>query len=178
MSGLATASVTLMQTLGFSLYALNLALLAGGTLALGAFTAPLLFKVLPRPQAGAAMTTLFRRFDKLQGVCLVSLLVSLLLVWLPITGQGGCLLWQTKNPVLAYLNLGLQAVVIVLLALCLFSINPKLEAFQNTPGWDALPQDAPEVQQFNRLHTQSENFSKTYCFLCLALLALLPFWLA
>jgi hypothetical protein len=153
--------ITLLQTIGFSIYAITLALLSGGTLALG-----------------AAMTTLFRRFDKLQTLCFFALTLSLLLLWLPINGQGGCLLWLSKHPIITYLHLSLQLLALGLLALCLFNINPKLETFQKTEGWETLPPESPEIQTFNRLHNQSENYSKLYCFLCLALLGLLPFWLA
>ena len=49
-------------------YHLGLALWIGGVIALGALTAPALFRVLPRADAGALFGSILRRFSRLRAV--------------------------------------------------------------------------------------------------------------
>ncbi|MBY0403059.1 MAG: DUF4149 domain-containing protein [Cyanobacteria bacterium] len=71
---------------GTALLMMGLALMVGGMLALGAFTAPTLFKMLPRPEAGAVMATIFHRYDS---VLMVALVLVLLGEGLRFVGGGG-----------------------------------------------------------------------------------------
>lgn len=52
-------------------YHLGLALWIGGTVALGALTAPALFRALPRAEAGAVFSQVLRRFARLRVVALL-----------------------------------------------------------------------------------------------------------
>jgi putative copper export protein len=48
----------------------------GGLLALGAIVAPIVFTMIPRPEAADAMTAVFARFDVVAVVCVVIILVT------------------------------------------------------------------------------------------------------
>lgn len=96
---------------GSGLQSLGFALMAGGMLALGAFTAPVVFGQLPRTEAGPIMGVIFRRYDivlqvalglALLGECLrlVSRQVRMngplpLLRWLLLAGLTVSLLYST-----------------------------------------------------------------------------------
>jgi uncharacterized membrane protein len=59
-----------------SLYHLGLALWIGGAVALGALTAPALFRALPRPEAGAIFGPTLRRFARLRVGAMVMILLG------------------------------------------------------------------------------------------------------
>jgi hypothetical protein len=141
----------ILGTLGTIFTQLGLALMIGGLLALGAFTAPVLFKQFPRDAAGVAMTVIFRRYDTVLLVSAGLVLVGLVLAWL--SGQR------------QWLKLGLGAVLSALVIYSCTVINPQLEAKQNQGL--ATPADH---QQFQALHKQSEALAKSQLFLGLVVL--------
>src|SRR5215470_6324481 len=58
-----------------ALYHLGLALWIGGAIALGALAAPVLFRSLPRQQAGSIFGPTLRRFARLRAVALLLIVV-------------------------------------------------------------------------------------------------------
>lgn len=163
------------QVLGLSLHILGLTLVAGGTLALGAFTAPALFKDFPRVEAGDTMTTIFRRFDKVQTLCFWLILLAQGLLWVPIAHTGAYRLLE-PSPTLAITYASLTGLCLILLAWSLFKLNPKLEEGQQE-GIAALPLDDPRVVQFNKVHDLAEKVAKLIFLVAVVLLILLPWWL-
>jgi hypothetical protein len=124
------------------LYHLGLALWIGGAVALGALTAPALFRALPHPEAGAIFGPTLRRFARLR--------VGALLL---IVGGAGTkfLLWEThaRTPWLA-----LRWVAIAFLAVTLiYEI-----AFQE--GAMGRAQAAGDTARFGLLHRRAEGLMK------------------
>ena len=133
----------------------SLGVLVGGILALGAFVPKPLFSALPRPQAGALMTLMFRRFDKLVLIlcCLIPLLEALL--------QGATLFesgWgiHLLKASLAFGLMGLGCYATL-------NINPQLEVLQAT---------ADTNEAFDALHAKSERLYKAVLAVAALLLAL------
>jgi hypothetical protein len=152
---------------GLALQALSLSLLIGGLLALGAFTAPVLFKVMPRPEAGAAMTTIFRNYDM---VLLVAALGVILGELLRVVGLGGI---HTLSLVAGFR----YGILLLLTALSLFStliINPRMEALQKA-GVAEGSLSTEERQSFYKNHKLSENLSKLELLLAVLVLIMTPF---
>jgi len=59
-----------------AVYHLGLSIWIGGALALGAITAPALFRKLPRPDAGAIFGAVLRRFARLRLAALVAVIAA------------------------------------------------------------------------------------------------------
>lgn len=156
----------MLSPLGTALQNTGLALMIGGMLALGAFTAPVLFKTMARPEAGEAMTVIFRRYD-------IVLLVSVLLV---LAGEALRVWAQGGMPVLGLWS-GVRYGVLTLLVACtLFStlkINAQIESAQK--AGIAATASVEEVRKFNKVHTLSEKLYKLQLYLALALLVMTPF---
>lgn len=126
---------------------LGLAFMVGGMLALGAFTAPIVFHELPLEDAGRVMTLIFRQYD-------VVLTVSGVLVLL------GQVVIQFLSP--KSLRLKLQGALVGLLlgsmAYGLFVVHPKIEAYQKA---GIVREEGAEGKSFDALHKQSELLYKT-----------------
>lgn len=139
---------------------LALALIIGGMLALGAFTAPVLFSHFARPDAGAAMTIIFRRYD----------LVLTVALGLLVLGEG-CRWWVMGPPQWSMLihlaRFILFAGVVATIGWGVFVTNPKMEALQNAPGFHENPEQQAAFQQ---RHVQSEKLYKAGLLLALLLL--------
>ena len=69
-----------------TVYHLGLAVWIGGTVVLGALTAPALFRSLPRPEAGAIFGPILRRFARLRLAALVGVVAAAAVKYL---------LWET-----------------------------------------------------------------------------------
>lgn len=164
-----TVPFTSMVAWGIGLESIGLALVLGGLVALGAFTAPELFRVLDRPAAGEAMTRIFRRYDKVIAVALVLMIVgegqrySLTSEWFPQTFP------ELFHTVLAFALIGYLTVLVL-------DVNPKLEKAQ-LEGVATLPADDAKVIAFNTLHKTSERLAKLSAVLALVLLLAAPFGL-
>jgi hypothetical protein len=157
----------LFYPLGTALQLLGLAMLIGGLLALGAFTAPVLFKQFARPEAGQAMTVIFRRYD---AVVLLAGLLVFVGEALRILAVGRLL------TVGLWLPLFRLIVLLVLVALTVFttqSLNPKLQAMQEAEAYTAGRHTGSH--SFQQLHKQSEQLSKLQLLLSVVVLGLTPF---
>jgi hypothetical protein len=155
--------------LGTALQALGLSLMIGGLLALGAFTAPVLFKQFARPEAGTAMALIFRRYDVvlLAGAVLV-MLGELLRLWFSGRSFGETLAGGWLQ--------GFRMGALVALLVCIFygtlHVNPRLETLQKAGVYG---HGAQAVQEFQALHKRSEQVAKFQLSLAVVLLVLTPF---
>lgn len=150
---------------GSALQSLGLALMVGGMLALGAFTAPAVFGGLPRDMAAPVMATIFIRYD-------IVLMVALGLVVL-----GEWLRWVSHTlPVKSRLN-GLRYVLLGGLALGLIYstqvINPQIEKLNRAGVQRSL--FTAEGKHFEALHKRSESIYKLELIIALLLILLTPF---
>ncbi|MEA2572098.1 MAG: hypothetical protein QOI24_4099 [Acidobacteriota bacterium] len=130
------------------LYHLGLSIWVGGTIVLGALTAPALFRALPRPQAGAIFGTILRRFARVRVAALIAIVV----------GAGAkYVMWETHaiSPwiVVRWLMIAFLAVSLIIEIVIL---EPQLEARRVllTPDMTA---DDPQRAAFNVLHRRAEN---------------------
>ena len=152
---------------GTALVSLGLALMIGGMLALGAFTAPVLFSHFDRIEAGAAMTTIFRRYDTVLLIALALLLVGegLRLYIVPTVLNSSWL------HVVRSVSLGL---LVLAAALSLGWLNPQMERAQKD-GIALLSSNDPKVVAFNTLHHRSEQLYKLQLLLAVIVLLTTPF---
>lgn len=139
---------------------LGLALLIGGMLALGAFTAPTLFHALPRPEAGAIMTQIFRQYD------------GVLLTGVGLIAGGELLKRWVSGPFELTPMTGVRYLLLTgLIGLVLYTtqgLSPHIAAFQaKGPAHWSLQ----ERGEFDTLHHQAESLYKTE--LSLAVLVLI-----
>src|SRR3954447_2406548 len=130
------------------LYHLGLAIWIGGTIVLGALTAPALFRALPRPQAGAIFGTILRRFARVRIAALIAIII----------GAGAkYVTWETHaiSPwiVVRWLMIAFLAVSLVIEILIL---EPRLEA-QRLLLTPEMTVDDPRRAEFNVLHRRAEN---------------------
>jgi uncharacterized membrane protein len=141
-------------------YLLGLAIWLGGGLVLGALVAPVLFKTLPRPQAGSIFGPILRRFSRLR-LAAVAIMI--------ITAAIKHFVWETHaiSPWIAIRWLAL-AVMAAIVVYELFGLEPAMAATR--PGPDS-GEDDPRRAAFMRLHHRSEALMKAG--LAAALVALL-----
>ncbi len=140
---------------------LGLALMIGGMLALGAFTAPAVFHNFPADEAGRVMTMIFRRYDAVLTVSLVFIIL----------GEASRLfITGFARKWLFTLRYGVAILLIVLSTLSLTMINPQLEAYQKTGVRRFVGE---EGKDFDQLHKQSENLYKSNLALGVTLLILI-----
>jgi uncharacterized membrane protein len=144
--------------LGTGIQYLGLALMIGGLLALGAFTAPVLFKQFDRDAAGQAMTLIFRRYDwvLLAGMGMVMLGEALRFINLPFMGYP-----------LQYGRVACVTLLAVLIGLSVFGTNAQLTRLyanqqQHTPA-------------FHQAHKQSESLAKSQLMVAVVLNVLIAF---
>jgi hypothetical protein len=151
--------------LGTACQTLGLALMVGGMLALGAFTAPIVFAGLSRELAAPLMARIFTRFD------------SVLLIALTLTLLGEALRVSSRIlPVKSKLN-GFRWLLLVLLTTGLLfstqSLNPQIERLNRT-GVHRNP-ETPAGREFDGLHRCSETVYKLELLAALLLLLVNPF---
>jgi uncharacterized membrane protein len=131
------------------LYDLGLALWIGGTIVLGAATAPVLFKSLPRPQAGAIFGTILGKFARIQAIALLMIVVG---------AAARFLIWE-RHAATFWLVGRWSAIVLLAWALLgQMSIQKKMRVF----GSDLGPEtdDNPVRIVFQHLHTRAEGLMK------------------
>jgi hypothetical protein len=140
---------------GVCIQQLGLALMIGGLLALGAFTAPVLFKQFDRDAAGQAMTIIFRRYDW----------VILVATGLVVIGE---IVRTTVQPFsttpAGWARVAMSGVLIVLVVASTFNTNPQL-----TKLYAAGQHNTPA---FHTVHKQSEGLAKGQLMASIALLVL------
>jgi uncharacterized membrane protein len=130
------------------LYHLGLCVWIGGTIALGALTAPALFRTLPRPQAGAIFGTILRRFARVRIAALIAIII----------GAGvKYVTWETHSLspwiVVRWLMIAFLAVSLIVEILV---FEPQLEARRVLLNPE-MTADDPQRAAFNVLHRRAEN---------------------
>jgi hypothetical protein len=132
-------------------YLLALSLWVGGAVALGAFVAPILFRNLPRSEAGALFGPMLRRFARVR---LIAILVAI------VAAGVKHFVWETHVVsvwmLLRWLALGLMA------ASVLYEIL-HLEGAIELTRKDLSPDqgnDDPSRAPFQKLHRRSEGLMK------------------
>ncbi len=154
----------LLLPIGSSIQYLGLALMVGGILVVGAFVAPVIFKIFPREDAGAALTVIFRRLD-------ILLLIAL----------GGVLLGEAlrmasglvpMTSILAYARYIVLAGLTVMMLISTFQVNPKIEKMQKA---GIHPGGSPEGLAFIKTHKLSEQLAKAELAGAALLILLTPF---
>lgn len=132
------------------LYHLGLSFWLGGAIVLGALVAPLLFRSLPRLEAGRVFGSILRRFARLRVAAIVVIIAA---------AAAKHLLWeQNATPWIA-----LRWAAIAFLAFAvLYEIGVLERALEArrvhlTPE---MPEDHPERRGFQRLHCQAEGLMK------------------
>lgn len=144
----------------------SLIVITGGTITIGALTAPTLFNSLSREEAGSVMFDLFAKFDnwiKFSAIILfVAKLLQLILVhkfnFFITTGTGEELVKSFNTPLFAY---SLLAVIITAVTLYLTNkLSPEINAsYEN------------DLTDFAALHKKSEQLHKLNFVLGLVLLS-------
>lgn len=153
-----------------ALQLISLSIITGGTITIGALTAPLLFKNLNREEAGAVMVDMFSRFDKWIRTFAIILLGSKLVQIVMInhfdffisSGAGEELVKTFNMPLMTSLMLVLAIAAVSLFMG--FKLSPQIiQSYEN---------NSPE---FHKLHGQSENLHKLNFVLGFALLIMFAF---
>jgi hypothetical protein len=142
-------------------YHLALALWIGGAIALGALTAPELFRRLPRAQAGEIFGPILRRFARVRlGAILVAIAAAAIrnIVWESHSASG----WI----VLRWISLAALAAIVIEE---IYRIEPAMERHRAAFRVE-LGEDDPERRAFMVLHRRSEGLMKVS--LAAALIAL------
>ncbi len=156
--------MSFLTPLGTGLQGLGLALLVGGLLALGAFTAPVLFKSFARPEAGDAMMTIFKRYD-------IILLVSIGLI----VGGEICRWIPTGMPAMSFFVIARYVIILVLVGMTAFStlgLTPKMVKMYGDPSFRT---EVELRETFNKTHKLSERLAKMELLLGVILLLMTPF---
>lgn len=150
---------------GTGVQSLGFALMAGGMLALGAFTAPVVFGQFSRAEAGPAMAIIFRRYDI---VLQVALGLALLGEWFRFASRQ--IAMKGFVPLLRW---GLLAGLTVSLLYSTLVVNAEIEQM-NRAG---LKRDFTTVagRQFESRHKLSEGLYKADLLLVVLLILLTPF---
>jgi uncharacterized membrane protein len=133
------------------LYHLGLALWIGGAIALGALTAPVLFRALPRHQAGGIFATVLRRFARLRALALVLIVI----------GAGAKFVhWETHaaTPWLVIRWLAIAFLAFDLVYELIFIERP-MHALRADLGPEVAADD-PRRLRFNVLHARAEGLMK------------------
>jgi uncharacterized membrane protein len=135
----------------------------GGILALGAIVAPLVFTMIPRPEAVEAMTRIFQRFDTVAVVCIIAILATEAWRAVGYGAHGG----KIGRLDVARMITGAVGAVLVL-----------GEAFWITPAIVALHQGGAlrglgvAGLELDRMHNLAETCGKTQVALALLLIVL------
>lgn len=151
---------------GTAVQILALALMGGGMLALGAFTAPTVFHVLPRDQAAPLMAQIFTRFDTVLQIALAMTLVGEGLRW-----AAAPVVWM--QGLAGKLRLATLALLTVTLLYATVAVNPQIGAMNRAGVHREL--NTAEGKYFEQTHCLSENLYKLDLLLVLLALMMTPF---
>lgn len=133
------------------LYNLGLALWIGGAVALGALTAPELFRALPRHQAGSIFGPILGRFARLRAWALVLIVI----------GAGAKFLWWERHAVSPWIAVRWAAIVLMAWALIVdISLQKKMRIAAVTNLGPDVPDDSPVRALFNLWHVRAERVMK------------------
>jgi uncharacterized membrane protein len=132
-------------------YHLSLAIWIGGGIALGALTAPELFRQLPRPQAGGIFGPILRRFSRLRLAAVFAALAA---------AAAKHLLWEGHSAsgwiAVRWVALAAMTVIVVYE---LLGLEPAMAAYRGKMAAEASDSD-PARAAFLRLHRRSEALMK------------------
>jgi len=134
-----------------ALYHLGLALWIGGAIALGALTAPVLFRALPLQQAGGIFAAVLRRFARLRAAALVMIVI----------GAGAKFLhWEThaSTPWLVIRWIAIAFLAFDLVYELIFIERP-MQTLRAGLGPEVAADD-PGRLRFNVLHRRAEGLMK------------------
>ena len=138
---------------------LCLALIAGGLLGLGAFTASGLFKTLDRPSAGLAMTKIFRKFDGfLKNLVFAALLCQLVVDYITTAFH----LHFLPGYMVFFCSKIVAVALMVVLSVNMNAKNVQLEAMVDENGeiFSNIEAENADQVSFGKLHKDSEKLSK------------------
>jgi hypothetical protein len=146
-----------------ALYHLGLALWIGGAVALGALAAPILFRSLPRHQAGAIFGPTLRRFARLR-------VLALLLI---VAGAGGKYLFYESHAAIVWIALRWVAIAFLAIELVyeLGYQERAMERLRQQLGPE-VAEDDPRRAAFGRLHKRAEGLLRASVFAALLALVL------
>jgi hypothetical protein len=131
------------------LYDLGLALWIGGTIVVGAATAPVLFKALPRQQAGAIFGPILARFARIQALALLMIVIG---------ATARFLIWERHAATLWLLGRWSAIVLLAWALLGQMSIQKKMRVFGSNLGPET--DDNPVRAMFQLLHTRAEGLMR------------------
>lgn len=144
---------------------LGFALMAGGMLALGAFTAPVVFGQFSREEAAPVMALIFRRYD----------IVLLVALGLALLGEG--LRWASKQIALkswpSLMRMVLLSALTISMLYSTLSVNASIESM-NKAGWRRDFTTA-QGRQFEAAHKLSESLYKMELLMVVLLILITPF---
>ena len=134
------------------LYNAGLAIWIGGSVALGALTAPVLFRSLPRHQAGAIFGPALRRFSRVRVVAIFMIIAGAAVKYV---------VWETHaaTPWIALRWIAISYLAVVVFYE-IFVLEPGIEATRAALTPD-MADDEPRRRPFSRLHRRAEVLMKT-----------------
>ena len=144
------------------LHLFGLVIWMGGIAALGAIAAPVLFRRLPRVEAGALFGPMLRIFEKVSlGAAIATVIGAAGKGWI-----GG----QNANAWILMRDAALLLMVGLLLAANV-AIHPAIRRLQSdNPGIGARPEEDPARRKFQKLHRLSERVMSAQLLLGLVVL--------
>jgi len=131
------------------LYDVGLALWIGGTIVLGAAVAPVLFKLLPRPQAGGIFGPILARYARIQAIALLMIVV----------GAGArFLIWERHAATLWLIGRWAAIVMLAWALLGQMSIQRKMRVIGSNLGPET--EENPVRIIFQHLHIRAEGLMR------------------
>lgn len=131
------------------LYDVGLALWIGGTIVLGAAVAPVLFKSLPRPQAGGIFGPILARYARIQAIALLMIVI----------GAGArFLIWERHAATLWLIGRWAAIVMLAWALLGQMSIQRKMRVIGSNLGPET--DENPVRIIFQHLHIRAEGLMR------------------
>jgi uncharacterized membrane protein len=153
------------QEILFALQLISLIVITGGTITIGALTAPSIFGNLSRQEAGAVMIDLFSRFDRWIKFSAITLLIAKFFEFVIVYKSSFYIINNAEESIIKTFNTSLFSSSILVVGIGIVSL---VLAFKLSPRMiDSYENDLPN---FERLHQQSEMLHKANFALGLALL--------
>lgn len=153
------------QEILFALQLISLIVITGGTITIGALTAPSIFGNLSRQEAGAVMIDLFSRFDRWIKFSAITLLIAKFFEFVIVYKSSFYIINNAEDSIIKTFNTSLFSSAILVVGIGIVSL---VLALKLSPKMiDSYENDLPN---FERLHQQSEMLHKANFALGLALL--------
>ena len=149
----------------FAVQLISLIVITGGTITIGALTAPSIFGSLSRQEAGAVMIDLFSRFDRWIKFSALSLFIAKFFEFVMVYKSSFYIINSSEDAVVKTFNSSLFSSSMLVIARAVTSL---VLALKLSPKMiDSYDNDLPN---FERLHHQSELLHKVNFALGLVLL--------